>query len=252
MDKTTIVGFIVAWSLFLLAISMGGSGFGPYFDIPSVLIVIGGTTAVTAGQYEAKDLKRVFPAMKVAFLKTKVEPLEELADKIIYYATEIKKHGAIHVEQRVLEENNPFFREAFAQIVDGTKADVLEPLLDSKLEFIEKRHAIIINLFSNVAGTAGSMGMIGTLVGLIAMLTNLADPSSVGPAMSVALITTLYGSVIGTFFAGIMENKLSQKNASEVSAGELIISGATMISNEESIGNIKMKLKAVLIDAGEE
>jgi len=252
MDKSIVIGFVVAWSLFFLAIGLGGSGFGPYFDIPSVLIVIGGTTAVTAGQYEAKDLKRILPAMKVAFLKTNVEPLNDLVEKIIYYATEIKKHGAMHVEQRVLEESNPFFKEAFAQIVDGTKADVIEALLESKLEFMEKRHAIITDMFSNIGGTAGSMGMIGTLVGLIAMLANLADPSSVGPAMAVALITTLYGSLIGTFFAGILESKLSQRNGLEVSAGELIISGATMISNEESIGNIKMKLKAVLTDSSEE
>ncbi len=248
MDKTTLIGLAVVWSLVLVAILLGGAGIGPYIDIPSVLIVVGGTIVVTVGQFEGSDLKRFGAALKVAMNNVKSEPLPELVEKITFYATEIKKHGIMHVEQKVLEEQNPFFKEAFQLLVDGIKPDVLVPLMELKLEHIEKRHNAMIRMFGNVGGTAGSMGMIGTLVGLVAMLANLSDPAAVGPAMAVALITTLYGALIGTAFAGIFENKLSSKHIVEVTACEIIIEGARMIAAEESIGNIKMRLNAVLVE----
>lgn len=248
MDKSTLGGLSGGWGLVALAIILGGVGFGPYLDVPSVVIVVGGTIAVTAGQFEASDLKRVTPSIKVAFNEVKVEPLPELVEKIIFYATEIKKHGVMQIEQKVLEESNPFFKEAFQLLVDGTKAEVLEPLLEYKLEHMDKRHGTMISLFGNVGGTAGAMGMIGTLVGLVAMLANLSDPAAVGPAMAVALLTTMYGALIGTLFAGIIESKLAQKHGREVVSCEVIIKGASMIAAEESIGNIKMQLNAILVE----
>lgn len=251
MDKGTLGGIIAGWSFVILAIALGGAGFGAYIDIPSLIIVVGGTLAVTAGQFEVSELKRMTPAIKVAFNEVKTESLPELVEKMIFYATEVKKHGVMHIEQKVMQENNPFLKEAFQLIVDGTKPEVLEPLLELKMEHMEKRHGIMIGLFGNMGGTAGSMGMIGTLVGLVAMLANLSDPAAVGPAMAVALITTMYGALIGTLFAGVIENKLSRKNDIEITACEVIISGASMIAAEESIGNIKMKLNSILVELPE-
>ncbi len=251
MDKSTAGGLGGGWGLVALAIILGGVGFGPYVDIPSVVIVIGGTIAVTAGQFEGSDLKRISPAMKVAFNELTIDPLPELVEKIVFYSTEIKKHGVMHIEQKVLQEENPFFKEAFQLLVDGTKAETLQPILETKLEYMDKRHNTMISLFGNMGGTAGAMGMIGTLVGLVAMLANLSDPASVGPAMAVALLTTMYGALVGTLFAGIIESKLSQKHKKEVDAYEVIIKGATMIAAEESIGNIKMQLNAILVEIEE-
>jgi len=251
MDKSTLGGLAGGWGLVALAIILGGVGFGPYIDIPSVVIVVGGCIAVTAGQFEPTDLKRVSSGIKVAMNPVKVEPLPELIEKIIFYATEIKKHGVMHIEQKILEEKNPFFKEAFQLLVDGTKPEVLVPLLELKLEHMDKRHGTLIGLFGNIGGTAGAMGMIGTLVGLVAMLANLSDPASVGPAMAVALLTTMYGALIGTLFAGIFESKLSQKHKVEMNACEVIITGTSMIAAEDSIGNIKMKLNAILVDVPE-
>lgn len=251
MDKSTVGGLAGGFGLVGLAIILGGVGFGPYIDIPSVVIVIGGTIAVTAGQFEGSDLKRVGASLKVAINEVKVEPLSELVEKITFYATEIKKHGVMHIEQKVLEETNPFFKEAFQLLVDGTKAETLQPLLEIKLEHMSKRHGTMIGLFGNVGGTAGAMGMIGTLVGLVAMLANLSDPAAVGPAMAVALLTTMYGAMIGTLFAGIVESKLSEKHKKEADACEVIILGASMIAAEESIGNIKMQLNSILVEVDE-
>ncbi|WP_419765535.1 MAG: motility protein A [Arcobacter sp.] len=249
MDKSTLGGLIGGWALVALAIMLGGVGFGPYIDIPSIVIVFGGTIAVTAGQFQPSELKRIGDGFKIALNESQTEPLPELIEKIIFYATEVKKHGVMQIEQKVLTEPNAFFKEAFQLLVDGTKPDVLIPLLELKLEHMDKRHSSLIGVFSNMGGTAGSMGMIGTLVGLVAMLANLSDPAAVGPAMAVALLTTMYGALTGTLLAGVIESKLAQKHKTEVTACEVIITGTAMISAEESIGNIKMKLNAMLVEA---
>lgn len=251
MDKTTLGGLAGGWGLVALAIILGGVGFGPYIDIPSVVIVFGGTIAVTAGQFQGSELKRIGAAFKVAINELPIETIPELVEKITFYATEIKKHGVMQIEQQVLQEKNPFFKEAFQLLVDGTKPDVLVPLLELKQEHIEKRHTAMIGLFGNAGGTAGAMGMIGTLVGLVAMLANLSDPAAVGPAMAVALLTTMYGALVGTLLAGMVESKLAQKHSTEMTACEIIITGTSMIAAEESIGNIKMRLNAMLVAAPE-
>ena len=246
MDKTTAGGVAGVWGLVALAIILGGAGFGAYIDIPSVIIVFGGTAAVTSGQFEGAALKQIGKAIGVAFNEVKVESTPEIIEKIIYYATEIKKNGVMSMEQKIMDEENPFFKEAFALLVDNTKPDILEALMETKMEHMEGRHKVMIAIFSNIGGSAGAMGMIGTLVGLVAMLANLSDPSAVGPAMAVALLTTMYGALIGTAFAGVMESKLEQKNTVEMIAHQITIQGASMIASGESIGNIKMKLNAIL------
>ena len=246
MDKTTAGGIAGIWGLVALAIVLGGAGFGAYVDVPSVIIVFGGTASVTVAQYESDALGRFSKAVGVAMSPVKVEPVDELIEKIIIYATDIKKNGVMSVESKIQDESNPFFREAFNLLVDNTKPDVLENLLEIKLEHMENRHKTMISMFSSIGGTAGSMGMIGTLVGLVAMLANLSDPSSVGPAMAVALLTTMYGALIGTGMAGIFENKLSEKHNKEMISCQIVIQGTFMIASEESIGNVKMKLGAIM------
>ena len=246
MDKTTAGGLAGVWGLVALAIILGGAGFGAYIDIPSVIIVFGGTASVIIASFEANTLKNFGKSVGIAMNEVKVEPIPELIEKLIIYATDIKKNGVMTVETKIQQESNPFFKEAMNLLVDNTKPDVLENLLEIKLEHMEIRHKTQISIFGSIGGSAGAMGMIGTLVGLVAMLANLSDPSAVGPAMAVALLTTMYGALIGTGFAGIFESKLEQKHAKEMIACQIIIQGAHMIAAEESIGNIKMKLGAIM------
>jgi chemotaxis protein MotA len=246
MDKTTLGGIAGFWGLIALAIALGGVGFGAYIDIPSVVIVFGGTTSVIIAQHEASDLKKIGGALGIATKNLTIETIDELIEKITIYATDIKKNGVMSVETKIQEEQNPFFKEAFNLLVDNTKPEVLEELLEIKKEHIEIRHKTMIGMCTNAGSIAGSMGMLGTLIGLVAMLANLSDPSAVGPAMAVALITTMYGAMIGTGIAGVFENKLAQKHAKEMINCDIIITGAHMIAAEESIGNIKMKLGAIM------
>jgi len=246
MDKTTAGGLAGVWGLVSLAIILGGTGFAAYVDVPSVIIVLGGTASITVAQYESDTISKFGKAIGVAMSPVPFEPIPELIDKIIMYATEIKKTGVMSVESKIQNEENPFFKEAFNLLVDNTKPEVLENLLEIKLEHMENRHRTMIAVFTSISSTAGSMGMMGTLVGLVAMLANLSDPSAVGPAMAIALLTTMYGALIGTAFGSIFETKLTQKHNKEMISCQIIIQGSHMISAEEAIGQVKMKLGAIM------
>ena len=248
MDKSTIGGMVVAWALVLTAMGTG-VGLAAYVDVASVLIVLGGTTAVIIASYEGVQTKNVGKAIGVAFKELSFDDTQTLVEKIVLYAADIKKHGVMHIEQKVNDEAHPFFREAFQLIVDGVNAELAEVMLENKMDGIGKRHNALIELFGQISAVAGAMGMVGTLVGLVAMLANLADPSAVGPAMAVALLTTLYGALVGNLFAGIMETKLKAKHDLEVAFMEITTQATVLLINDDSIGNIKMKLNSFLQEA---
>ena len=134
-------------------------------------------------------------------------------------------------------------------LIDSISIEEIEIKYESYLETLEERHNRNISAFENMGGIAGAMGMIGTLIGLVAMLLKMDDPAAIGPAMAVALLTTLYGALVGNLFAGIMETKLKAKHDLEVAFMETTTQAAVLLINDDSIGNIKMKLNSFLQEA---
>ncbi len=247
MDKIGTGGYAAFWVLILITMAIG-VGIMVYIDVPSVIVVLGGTSANIIASYELSILKNMGKAMKAAFSELATEENVNLIQKTIFYATEIKKKGKMSIEPLVEKEKDPFVKEAFSLVVDGTKADTIEYLLETKIQHMQTRHAKMIQIFDQIGSVAGSMGMVGTLIGLVAMLANLADPSAVGPAMAVALLTTLYGTLLGTGFAGPIGNRLAVKSQLEVDGMSIIMQGVLLIANDESIGDMKTKLNAILSD----
>ncbi len=247
IDKLGTGGYTAFWILLMVTMMMG-VGLMVYIDIPSILVVLGGTSANIVASYEVSVLKSVGKAIKAAFMELGTEENINLIQKIIFYATEIKKKGKMSIEPMVEKEKDPFIKEAFSLIVDGTKPEDIEYLLETKIEHLQVRHAKMHQLFDQIASVAGSMGMVGTLIGLVAMLANLADPSAVGPAMAVALLTTLYGTLLGTGFAGPIGNRLAVKSQLEVDGMSIVTQGVLLIAKDEPIGEMKTKLNAILSD----
>lgn len=247
MDKIGTGGIGGFWVLIFTTMAVG-VGIAAYMDVASVLTVIGGTTANIVASYEFSVLRNFGKAIKAAFSELETEENVNIIQKIIFYATEIKKNGKMSIEPLVEREKDPFIKEAFSLIIDGMKPDTIEYLLETKINHIEVRHAKMHQLFSQIADVAGAMGMVGTLIGLVAMLANLADPAAVGPAMAIALLTTLYGSLMGTGFAGPIGNRLAVKSALEIDGMNIVKQGVLLISQDEPIGDIKIKLNAVLSD----
>lgn len=230
MDLATLIGILGALALIVVTMMLSGD-LSMFVNVPSLVIVFGGTfTAVMAkyslGQYLAfgKMIGKSFKGGEVN--------LGDLIDEIVALADEARKGGLLALEGK--EVSSDFLSKGIQLLVDGHEPDVVKAILSKEKSEAEKRHAIGASIFTNMAAMAPAMGMIGTLVGLVAMLANMSDPKSIGPAMAVALLTTLYGAVLANGFCEPVADKLTMKAKNDVMLKNLVIDALLAIQNGQN------------------
>jgi chemotaxis protein MotA len=244
MDLGTVVGIVLILALLLGAMSMG-VGVGAYIDIPSVLIVVGGSIGALMISFKPAQMKNFFKVFMVA-IKPTIEDESELIKKLVDFATKARKDGILALEGDVNAEENEFLKKGLSMAIDGSEPDTIRDLLEIEMEQTSTRHKINSSMFNNWAGLAGAMGMVGTLIGLVAMLLNMADPSAIGPSMAVALLTTMYGAIIGNVLGTPIYNILSIRNDEETLVKEMILSGIMSIQSGDAPRVLEAKLLAYL------
>ena len=245
MDLGTVVGWVL--TLVLLFGSMAiGVGIGPYIDIPSVMIVFGGTIGVMMVGFKMETLKGVGKLYGVAVKPSVVVNLPETIKKVVDYSTKARRDGILALESEVNNESNQFLKKGLSMAVDGNEPDAIRALLEIDIDQTSTRHANNIKIFEQVGGFAGAMGMIGTLIGLVAMLLNMSDPSAIGPSMAVALLTTLYGAMIGNIIGSPVANILSIRDADEALEKQVILEGIMAIQAGDNPRTLEAKLLAFL------
>jgi chemotaxis protein MotA len=211
MDLATIIGLVGGTVLVLMAIFMGG-GIGMFIDIPSILIVLGGTIAVTFIRFSMKDVfNSVAVAMKAFIFK--IDPPDEVVARMVQYAQIAKKEGLISLENETPPDE--FSAKALRYLADGYDEGLIEDMLDKDIRLTIGRHSVGQSVFKSMGGAAPAFGMIGTLIGLVQMLGNMSDPSSIGPAMAVALLTTLYGALVANLVCLPIVDKLYMRSTQE-------------------------------------
>lgn len=211
MDLATLIGLLVAWSLIIGTIALG-SGALVFINAPSMMIVLGGTTAVVMMRFTlAQFIGAIKTAMK-AFLY-KAESPSDLITNVIELATIARKEGLLALEGQ--EITNPVLATGVRMLVDGHETAVIKKALSTETNETVARHKIGQAIFKQIGDAGPAMGMIGTLVGLVQMLSNMSDPKSIGPAMAVALLTTLYGAMLANMFALPISDKLALRSAEE-------------------------------------
>ncbi|KDM92964.1 flagellar motor protein PomA [Photobacterium galatheae] len=230
MDLATLIGLIGAFAFVIMAMLLGGS-LDIFFNVPSVLIVFCGTLFVVLMKY---SLSQFFGAAKIATkaFMFKTDDPEDLIAKIVEMADAARKGGFLALEE--MEVNNSFLRKGIDLLVDGHDADVVRSTLQKDISLTNERHERGIGIFSSMGDVAPAMGMIGTLIGLVAMLTNMDDPKSIGPAMAVALLTTLYGSMLANMVAIPIADKLSLRKNEERLNRRLILDGVLAIQDGQN------------------
>ena len=219
MDLATLIGLCAALSIILASIFLGGSA-STFLNIPSLLVVVGGTIGAVLMQF---SMGQFFGAMKVglkAFFNTTLVP-EELIETTIDMANSARKGGLLALEEK--DTGNPFFQMGIQMMVDGHEPDVVREMMTSEMNLTFERHDLGQKIFKSIADVAPAMGMIGTLIGLVQMLANMEDPKSIGPSMAVALLTTLYGAMIANIFAGPIAEKLGLRSNEERLVKSMII-----------------------------
>ena len=184
--------------------------------------------------------------------KTPQFDLPEVIRKIIELSNVARKEGLLALEEASAELDDPFLRKGVLLIVDGTDPELVRGILDTEMGSVDERHKKNIGLWTDLAGMGPAWGMIGTLIGLILMLQDMNDPSSIGPSMAVALITTLYGSLLANWIATPIAQKLSVNNGIEMSIKEVMIEGILSIQAGENPRVIEEKLKSFLSPAEKE
>ena len=219
MDIATLVGLLGGFGIIIGAIATGGDVM-MFFDVPSVLIVIGGTFMVTLMQVSLGDFLGSFAIGLKAFFY-KVDDPKKLIEEGVALADIARKNGLLALEGQ--EISNDFMKKGIGLCVDGHDPALVQRMLGKEIDLMLERHEVGINMFKNMATMAPAMGMIGTLVGLVQMLANMSDPSAIGPAMAVALLTTLYGAVIANAFAQPIADKLARATAIESTNKSLIM-----------------------------
>ena len=211
MDIATLVGLLGGFGIIIGAIATGGSLL-VFVDVPSVLIVVGGTFMVTLMQVSLKDFLGSFSiGMKAFFYK--VDDPQKIIEEAVQLADVARKNGLLALEG--VEIGNDFMKRGIGLCVDGHDPALVHKMLSSDINNTIERHEVGQRMFKNMATMAPAMGMIGTLVGLVQMLSNMSDPASIGPAMAVALLTTLYGAVIANAFAQPLADKLARASELE-------------------------------------
>jgi len=244
MDLGTVVGLVLTLALLFGAMAMG-VGIGPYIDIPSVLIVFGGTTGVLLVGFKMEQIKSLSKIFMIA-IKPPQEDMPELIKKMVEYSTKARRDGILALETDANNEENEFLKKGLSMAVDGNEPDTIRDLLEIDMDQTSSRHLSNAEIFAQMGGFSGAMGMIGTLIGLVAMLLNMADPSAIGPSMAVALLTTMYGAMIGNIVGAPIANILGIRNADEVLAKTLILEGIMAIQAGDNPRTLEGKLLSFL------
>lgn len=244
MDLGTVIGLFLVSVLILGAMALG-VGIQVYVDMPSLLITAGGSVSALLIAFKLEQIKNIIKYMGVAF-KPQQYNIPILIKTIVEYAIKARRDGILSLEQNVNQEENDFLRKGLSMAVDGSEPDSIRELLEIDMEQSLGRHNSNADIFDQWAALAGSYGMLGTLVGLVAMLVNLSDPSSIGPAMAVALITTLYGSLIANTVGTPIANILRVRAQDEALMKLLIIEGIISIQSGDNPRTLETKLLSFL------
>lgn len=242
MDLSTILGIVAAFGLMVLAIMQGGS-IMLFVNIPSLIIVVGGTIGATLVNYPFGDVMGTIAVVKKAFKNQSASSSNRIG-QLIRFAGKARKEGVLSLQSVIAEIEDPFFIKGLQMAVDGQEPETLKEMLDREIEYIEERHSKGANILLAVGTYSPAMGMIGTLIGLVQMLQTMSDPSSIGPAMAVALLTTFYGAVIANALCLPLAGKLKNRSASEILDKTLVAEGMKSILQGENPRIIEQKLHA--------
>ena len=218
---------------------------GDYVNMASIFIVFGGVIASTIVSYPMDSLKNLGKLIGNAFKAKKVDFQADI-ENIVKIANVARREGILALEETVNEMNDPFMQKGIMLIIDGSDPELVKSVLETELVFIRERHSSGQAILLQMSSFSPAYGMIGTLVGLINMLRKLDDPSTLGPSMAVALVTTFYGVVLANLLFTPFAKKLASQSADECLRKEMVLEGILSIQDGENPRIIREKLNAFL------
>ena len=248
MDIASIIGYVACLALIIFGIVSGEDGVAAlknFIHAQSAIITFGGAFCCILASNSMSDFLGGLKSIKLVF-KTPSLDTPQIIRKIIELSNVARKEGLLSLEEAAADLDDPFLKKGILLIVDGTDPELVRAILETELGSIEGRHKAKIGFWQDLAAMGPAWGMIGTLIGLINMLQNLSDPTTIGPNMAVALLTTLYGSLIANWLCNPTATKLKLNNANEMIIKQIIVEGLLSIQAGENPHVIEEKLKTFI------
>lgn len=242
MDLATLIGIVSGFGLIGASILMGGT-LASFFNVPGLMIVVGGTLAATLIN---ERMGHVLGAVKVSLhaLFDQKMSASETIQQVVELAAKARKEGLVSLEGADISD--PFLARGVQLGVDGLSPEIIDSILRADLDTLRKRHLRGQSIFRFMGSTAPAMGMVGTLIGLVQMLRTLDDPDAIGPAMAIALLTTLYGAILAFLLFNPIASKLESRTKEEVAQRMLAIAGVDSILKGDNSMVIQSKLESFL------
>ncbi|MGB0681562.1 MAG: motility protein A [Magnetovibrionaceae bacterium] len=243
MDFTTLAGLIIGIVVVTLAV-LTESSVDIFLNLPGFLIVVGGTFAATLVKFPIANVASAFTVGVRAAFRNEKEGPRDLIHLALQLTKRARKAGLLALENVVIHNN--FFRKGIQLLVDGRDIETVKKMLTREMELAIQRQDVAARVFRAIGESAPAFGMVGTLVGLVQMLSAMSDPTSIGRAMAVALLTTLYGALIAHLVALPIADKLEAKNEVESANRRLIIESVVQIHAKQNPAVLVEILEAYL------
>lgn len=243
-DRSALIGVLLVAGLLVLTISIGGR-FLAFFDLPSALLVLGGTFAAGMIQYSWQDLSETAESAKHV-LQSRAEHVVERINMLVALGTAVRKDGLLVLENATEYCPDVFMRHALELAVDGQTPDEMRRILENEMMVDQQRAAKAVQVFATLANYAPGFGLIGTLVGLVQMLGVLHEPSAIGPGMALALIATLYGALLSNLVCLPLAGKIRNRAAEEDLLKRITVEGVVSVARQENPVMLEQKLQSFL------
>lgn len=245
MDPTTVLAALLGFGLVLFAMTVGEGELAAFIDVPALLIVIGGTLAVTLMSFRGTSLWSLFKALLGSSLGKPRAPAEEI-ERIVEFAAVARRDGLLGLDSRLQEIDDGFFSKGLQLVVDGVPPETVRSILRIEAEAQRLRHAQGKRMLEVMGALAPAFGMIGTLVGIVQMLQHLSEPANIGGGLATALLALLYGTLLSNMLVVPLSAKLEARAREEALLRELMVEGILSIQSGEGAQLIKERLKAFL------
>ena len=240
MDIATIIGILSGFGLVIVAIGWDG-GLSWFFDLPSIMIVMGGTFGAILINYPFSTVLKVIPAAKSIFMRKKTD-VQRIVNQFVEMAGVARREGLLALERMEPQFKNPFLSKAIALVLDGVEPADIEIILEAEIQSTEEQYRVGADIFTNMGNFAPAMGLMGTVIGLVKMLMQMSDPSKIGPAMSLALLTTFYGIILSYLIFLPAAGKLRVQSSHDTLIKSLIMKGTLALQAGDHPRMMKQKL----------
>jgi len=244
-DFSTILGPCLAIFAIALAVNLENENPISLLNLPSLILVLGGTIGATMVAYPFKTFLLLPNIIWQGFKSINSEPHKHIK-LMMRLADRIRKDGPLALEDEIKYIDDTFTKNAISLLIDGFPPEQLLHILENDTAMTSQRHYIGIDMLNKMASFSPAMGMIGTVIGLIGVMSNLSDPSQLGPSVAVAFLTTLYGALLSNLVFSPLSNKLNHKSAEESFIRELIIEGILAIQESENPRIVQQKMESFL------